>query len=194
MGPSQSVAWWWPMPLVSSPLATGCGSKFRRWFIAAIIVITSRRDQGKIVLDTTLSFMRKMEKKIRVFSAMFFSKHLFSIPGKLWLGGRGCQSGFRACLASLSAQFVGLNDLLEDEKWFTCFSHRMKCTSGINCRVANKNHTAFSVTTLIFAIKDHKLKFSCRKFIIFQVQRIFSELRNYLFARRDGFLGASEEK
>ena len=39
------------------------------------------------------------------------------------------------------------------------------------------------VSLLIFTRKEHKLKFSCRKFIIFQVQRIFCQLRNYCFAR-----------
>ena len=41
------------------------------------------------------------------------------------------------------------------------------------------------VSLLIFTRKEHKLKFSCRKFIIFQVQRIFTELQNYCFTRRE---------
>ena len=71
-----------------------------------------------------------------------------------------------------------------------CFSHKWKCTfavQSINCRgkrLQIKIMLAL-VSLLIFTRKEHKLKFSCRKFIIFQVQRIFTELQNYCFTRRE---------
>ena len=71
-----------------------------------------------------------------------------------------------------------------------CFSHKWKCTfavQSINCRGRRLQIkiTLALVSLLIFTRKEHKLKFSCRKFIIFQVQRIFSELQNYCFTRRE---------